>query len=135
MSTFHPKHEKHQEQSKKAQYVIKTDNTRQNTSQHNSIHISQKARNTTQQNIQEYPHLIRTQNIKKNTSHRNRQHKTDHNRNKTKVVTLSTCLRHNKKHKNIYKNKKKHNCEKKDVRGSICREKKPCIVHLIMSHS
>ena len=65
MSTFHPKHETHQEQSKKAQYVIKTDNTRQNTSQHNSIHISQKARNTTQQNIQEYPHLIRTQNIKK----------------------------------------------------------------------
>ena len=65
MSTFHPKHEKHQEQSKKAQYVIKTDNTRQNTSQHNSIHISQKARNTTQQNIQQYPHLIRTQNIKK----------------------------------------------------------------------
>ena len=68
MSTFHPKHEKHQEQSKKAQYVIKTDNTRQNTSQHNSIHISQKARNTTQQNIQEYPHLIRTQNIKKHKS-------------------------------------------------------------------
>lgn len=65
MSTFHPKHETHQEQSKKAQYVIKTDNTRQNTSQHNSIHISQKARNTTQQNIQQYPHLIRTQNIKK----------------------------------------------------------------------
>ena len=65
MSTFHPKHETHQEQSKKAQYVIKTDNTRQNTSQHNSIHKSQKARNTTQQNIQQYPHLIRTQNIKK----------------------------------------------------------------------
>ena len=65
MSTFHLKHETHQEQSKKAQYVIKTDNTRQNTSQHNSIHISQKARNTTQQNIQQYPHLIRTQNIKK----------------------------------------------------------------------
>ena len=65
MSAFHPKHETHQEQSKKAQYVIKTDNTRQNTSQHNSIHISQKARNTTQQNIQQYPHLIRTQNIKK----------------------------------------------------------------------
>ena len=65
MSTFHPKHETHQEQSKKAQYVIKTDNTRQNTSQHNITHISQKARNTTQQNIQQYPHLIRTQNIKK----------------------------------------------------------------------